>query len=90
LGFSRKKKFPKKLQTESYNSFSASRFDAEGASSLANLSPWPIAAHFNFPLAQVMLPVIGGKGIIVWDHKHDLDLSGTLSLPSTLIAFFVF
>ncbi|XP_020215005.1 rop guanine nucleotide exchange factor 1 [Cajanus cajan] len=62
-------------ESESCSSFSARRFDAEGASSSANLSPRPLAAHFNFPPPQVMLPVIGGKDVVVWDHKRHLDLS---------------
>ncbi|KAK7312196.1 hypothetical protein VNO77_35881 [Canavalia gladiata] len=62
-------------ESESCSSFCARRFDAEGASSSANLSPRPVAAHFNFPPAQVMLPVIGGKDVVVWDHKRDVDLS---------------
>ncbi|KOM51097.1 hypothetical protein LR48_Vigan08g192400 [Vigna angularis] len=62
-------------ESESCGSFSARRFDAEGASSSANLSPRPLASHFNFPPPQVMLPVIGGKDVVVWDHKRDLDLS---------------
>lgn len=62
-------------ESESCSSFSARRFDAEGASSSANLSPRPLAAHFNFPPPQVMLPVIGGKDVVVWDHKRDVDLS---------------
>lgn len=66
-------------ESESCSSFYVRRFDAEGASSSANLSPRPLAAHFNLPpAAQVMLPVIGGKDVVVWDHKRDLDLSGTL------------
>jgi len=75
-------------ESESCSSFSARRFDAEGASSSANLSPRPVAAHFNFPPAQVMLPVIGGKDVVVWDHKRDLDLSGTLSSPFYANSFF--
>lgn len=69
-------------ESESCSSFCCRRFDAEGASSSANLSPRPLAAHFNFPAAaaaQVMLPVVGGKDVVVWDHKRDLDLSGTYS-----------
>ncbi|ESW03579.1 hypothetical protein PHAVU_011G025500 [Phaseolus vulgaris] len=62
-------------ESESCGSFSARRFDAEGASSSANLSPRPVASHFNFPPPQVMLPVIGGKDVVVWDHKRDLDLT---------------
>ena len=74
-------------ESESCSSFCGRRFDADGgASSSANLSPRPVASgaaaaggHFNFP-AQVMLPVIGGKDVVIWDHKpekRDLDLSGT-------------
>jgi hypothetical protein len=70
-------------ESESCSSFCGRRFDAEGASSSANLSPRQLAAHFNLPTAaQVMLPVIGGKDVAVWDHKRDLDLSGTFSSHS--------
>ncbi|XP_061343702.1 rop guanine nucleotide exchange factor 1 [Gastrolobium bilobum] len=63
-------------ESESCSSFCGRRFDAEGASSSANLSPHPVAAgHFKLPAAQVMLPVIGGKDVVVWDQKRDLDLS---------------
>ncbi|CAI8617166.1 unnamed protein product [Vicia faba] len=63
-------------ESESSSSFYGRRFDAEGASSSANLSPRQLAAHFNLPTAaQLMLPVIGGKDVVVWDHKRDLDLS---------------
>lgn len=69
-------------ESESSSSFCGRRFDAEGASSSANLSPRPLASHFNFPPPQVMLPVIGGKDVVVWDRKPDLDLSGTHSFFS--------
>jgi hypothetical protein len=64
-------------ESESSSSFYGRRFDAEGASSSANLSPRQLAAHFNLPAtAQAMLPVIGGKDVAVWDQKRDLDLTG--------------
>lgn len=69
-------------ESESCSSFSCRRFDAEGASTSLTLSPPPIAAsHFTFP-PQVMLPVIGGKDVVVRDskpHKPDADLTGTLT-----------
>ncbi|KAK7264088.1 hypothetical protein RJT34_31691 [Clitoria ternatea] len=59
-------------ESESCSSFYGRRYAAEGPSSSANLSPRPLApAHFNFP----PLPVIGGKDVVVWDHKRDMDLS---------------
>ncbi|KAL1362312.1 hypothetical protein HN51_010579 [Arachis hypogaea] len=72
-------------ESESCSSFCGRHFDADGgASSSANLSPRPVGGaavpaggHFHFP-SQVMLPVIGGKDVVVWDHKpekRDLDLS---------------
>ena len=67
-------------ESESCSSFSGRRFDAEGASSSVTVSPRPVAAqHFSFP-AQVVLPVIGGKDVLVWDDKsdkRDADLPGT-------------
>lgn len=68
-------------ESESCGSFSCRRFEAEGASTSVTLSPRPIAApHFGFPAAQVMLPVIGGKDVVIRDakpDKRDADLSGT-------------
>ncbi|KAF7841409.1 rop guanine nucleotide exchange factor 1 [Senna tora] len=58
-------------ESESCSSFSCRRFDGEGASTSVTLSPRPMAAHhFNFP-AQVMLPVIGGKDVVIRDAKPD-------------------
>jgi len=77
-------------ESESSSSFYGRRFDAEGASSSANLSPRQLAAHFNLPAtAQVMLPVIGGKDVAVWDHKRDLDLTGRV-LARSLIHVILF
>ena len=63
------------------SSFSGRRFDAEcGASSSMTSSPRPVAGNFGFQ-APVMLPVIGGKDVVVWDEKPEkpeTDLSGTL------------
>ncbi|KAK2665659.1 hypothetical protein Ddye_004233 [Dipteronia dyeriana] len=63
----------------SSSSFSCRRFDAgEGASSSMTSSPRQVAARrFGFPV-PVMLPVIGGKDVAVWDEKlekPDTDLS---------------
>lgn len=61
----------------SSSSFSGRRFDAEGASSSMTSSPRPVARGFGFPV-PVMVPVIGGKDVVVWDEKpekSDTDLS---------------
>ncbi|KAJ0010626.1 hypothetical protein Pint_34202 [Pistacia integerrima] len=61
----------------SSSSFSCRRFDAEGASSSLTSSPRPVAGGFGFPV-PVMVPVIGGKDVVVWDEKPekpDTDLS---------------
>lgn len=53
------------------SSFSGRRFDAEcGASSSMTSSPRPVAGNFGFQ-APVMLPVIGGKDVVVWDEKPE-------------------
>lgn len=65
----------------SSSSFSCRRFDAEGASSSMTSSPRPVAGGFGFPV-PVMVPVIGGKDVVVWDEKPDkpdTDLSGSFS-----------
>lgn len=54
----------------SSSSFSCRRFDAEGASSSMTSSPRPVAGGFGFPV-PVMVPVIGGKDVVVWDEKPD-------------------
>ncbi|KAM6581251.1 hypothetical protein CsatA_005025 [Cannabis sativa] len=65
-------------ESESCSSFSCRRFDAEGASSSMSSSPRPMAAD-KFPFSlPVMLPFIGGKGLVSWDHKpqkRDTELS---------------
>ncbi|XP_021903728.1 rop guanine nucleotide exchange factor 1 isoform X2 [Carica papaya] len=64
-------------ESESCSSFSCRRFDGEGASSSMTSSPRPVTAGFRFP-APVMLPVIGGKDVVVWDEKpekRETDLS---------------
>lgn len=66
-------------ESESCSSFSCRRFDGEGASSSMTSSPRPVTAGFRFP-APVMLPVIGGKDVVVWDEKpekRETDLSGS-------------
>ncbi|XP_044489929.1 rop guanine nucleotide exchange factor 1-like isoform X2 [Mangifera indica] len=54
----------------STNSFSCRRFDAEGGSSSLTSSPRPVAGGFGFPI-PVMVPVIGGKDVVVWDEKPE-------------------
>lgn len=68
------------------SSFSCRRFDGEeggGSSSLTSSSPCPVVIeHFGFPAppsTTVMLPVIGGKDVAVWNEKpekRDTDLTG--------------
>lgn len=57
-------------ESESCSSFSCRRFDAEGASSSMTSSPRPVAGNFGFA-APVMLPVIAGKDVVVWDEKPE-------------------
>ena len=53
-------------------------------------SPRPVERNFLFP-APVMLPVIGGKDVVVWDEKKpekpETDLSGTLYFSFLFIYF---
>lgn len=64
------------------SSFSCRRFDGEGASSsLASSPPLFSGGGFSFPVPVVM-PVIGGKDVVVWDEKpqkRDAALSGNCS-----------
>ena len=68
-------------ESESCSSFSCRRFNGEGCSSSMTSSPRLTAAGgFGFQ-APVMLPVIGGKDVVIWDDdekpgKRDTDLSG--------------
>ncbi|KAG6651536.1 hypothetical protein CIPAW_06G118800 [Carya illinoinensis] len=58
-------------ESESCSSFSSRRFDAEvGASSSMTSSPRPVAGNFGFT-APMMLPVIGGKDVVLWDQKPE-------------------
>ncbi|XP_010555199.1 PREDICTED: rop guanine nucleotide exchange factor 1 [Tarenaya hassleriana] len=68
-------------ESESSSSFTCRRFDGEGASSSITSSPRPVTRGggrgFYFP-APVMLPVIGGKDVVVWNdklEKRENDLS---------------
>ncbi|GLT42983.1 hypothetical protein SLA2020_169600 [Shorea laevis] len=67
-------------ESESCSSFSCRRFDGEaGCSSSMTSSPrLPLPGSFGFQI-PVMLPVIGGKDVAVWDdetpEKRDIDLS---------------
>ena len=76
------------------SSFSCRWFETEhGASSLMMSSPRPVAGNFHFP-APVMLPVIGGKDVVVWDEKNpekpETDLSGTLYFSFLLFIFSIY
>ena len=67
-------------ESESCSSFSCRRFDGEGCSSSMTSSPrLPTVGGFGFR-APLMLPVIGGKDVVIWDdekpEKRDPDLSG--------------
>ncbi|KAK9286893.1 hypothetical protein L1049_015300 [Liquidambar formosana] len=67
-------------ESESCSSFSCRRFDAEGASSSMTSSPRPGIGNFGFqaPPPTLMLPVIGGRDVVVWDEKlekRETDLS---------------
>lgn len=68
-------------ESESCSSFSSRRFDAEAvASSSMTSSPRPVAGNFVFT-APVMLPVIGGKDVMLWDQKpekRETEFSGNL------------
>ncbi|KAG2706114.1 hypothetical protein I3760_05G089100 [Carya illinoinensis] len=65
-------------ESESCSSFTCRRFDAEcGASSSITSSPRPRVHNFGLK-APVMLPVIGGKDVVLWDQKpekRETDLS---------------
>lgn len=86
----------------SSSSFSCRRYDAEGASSSIASSPLAcrrFAAKSEFPtpmLPPFMFPVIGGKDVLLCNHKSEkrqADLSGlcifcvslTMRLQATLV-----
>ncbi|KAF8406675.1 hypothetical protein HHK36_008766 [Tetracentron sinense] len=69
-------------ESESSSNFSLRRYDAEGASTSLASSPLacrPLAGNSNFPShPPLMLPVIGGKDVVVLDEKpekRETDLS---------------
>ncbi|KAF2296807.1 hypothetical protein GH714_003646 [Hevea brasiliensis] len=65
-------------ESESYSSFSCRRFDGEGASASLTSSPRPTVASSFCLQAPVLLPVIGGKDMMIWDvkpEKRETDLS---------------
>lgn len=68
-------------ESESCSSFSHRRFDGEGcSSSMTSSSPrLPAAGRFGFQV-PLMLPVIGGKDVVIWDdekpEKRNTNLSG--------------
>ncbi|KAH1122719.1 hypothetical protein J1N35_005879 [Gossypium stocksii] len=67
-------------ESESCSSFSYRWFDGEGcSSSMTSSSPrLPAAGRFGFQV-PLMLPVIGGKDVVIWDdkkpEKRDTNLS---------------
>ncbi|XVF45607.1 hypothetical protein PTKIN_Ptkin02bG0220000 [Pterospermum kingtungense] len=67
-------------ESESGSSFSCRRFNGEGCSRSMTSSPrLQAAGGFGFHV-PVMLPVIGGKDVVIWDddekpEKRDTDLS---------------
>ncbi|XP_057966386.1 rop guanine nucleotide exchange factor 1 [Malania oleifera] len=69
-------------ESESSSSFSCRRYGREGGSSSISSSPRasrPTLGNFCFPPPPpLMLPVIGGKDVVVWDEKpqkRETDLS---------------
>ncbi|OVA16004.1 PRONE domain [Macleaya cordata] len=60
-------------ESESSSSSSCRRYDAEGASSSISSSPLAprlVTGNSVFPAApSLMLPVIGGKDVVVWEEK---------------------
>ena len=67
-------------ESESCSSFSCRRFNGEGCSSSMTSSPMlPAAGGFGFQV-PMMLPVIGGKDVVIWDddksEKRATDFSG--------------
>ncbi|KAE8724923.1 Rop guanine nucleotide exchange factor 1 [Hibiscus syriacus] len=66
-------------ESESCSSFSCRRFDGEGCSSSMTSSPrLPAVGRFGFQV-PMMLPVIGGKDVVIWDdekpEKRETNLS---------------
>ena len=62
-------------------------------SSSMTSSQRPVPGGFCFR-ASVMVPVIGGKDVVVWDSKNekrgDADLSGTVFLFFLIFVYFLF
>lgn len=59
-------------ESESCSSFSCRRFDGEGASSSMTSSPRQGIGNFCFPPPPpLMLPVIGGSDVVVWEEKPE-------------------
>ncbi|KAK8582551.1 hypothetical protein V6N13_069325 [Hibiscus sabdariffa] len=66
-------------ESDSCSSFSCRRFDGEGCSSSMISSPrLPAMGRFGFQV-PLMLPVIGGKDVVIWDdeepEKRETNLS---------------
>ncbi|KAK8625224.1 hypothetical protein V6N13_090099 [Hibiscus sabdariffa] len=66
-------------ESESCSSFSCRRFDGEGCSSSMTSSPrLPAVGRFGFQV-PLMLPVFGGKDVVIWDdeepEKRETNLS---------------
>ncbi|XP_043713659.1 rop guanine nucleotide exchange factor 1-like [Telopea speciosissima] len=61
-------------ESESSSSFSCRRYDGEGASSSLASSPLagrPLTVNSGFPAPPLMLPVIGGRDVVVSDEKPE-------------------
>lgn len=73
-------------ESESCSSFSARRYDADAASSSPASSTLPESSGFSAagaPPPRMLLPVIGGRDVVMWERKvekREVDLSGTCSL----------
>ena len=56
-------------------------------------TPRPVASNFHF-LAPMMLPVIGGKHMVVWDEKKpekpETDLFDTFYFSFLLFVFSIY
>ena len=82
-------------ESESCSSrFSYRRFETKcGASRSMTSTTRPVACNFLF-LVPVMLPVIGGKDMVVWDEKKpekpETDLSDTFYFSFLLFVFSIY
>lgn len=69
-------------ESESSSSFFCWRRDADGASSSLASSPLagrPVIVNSELPAPPLLLPVVGGRDVVVWEEKpkkRGIDLSG--------------